>query len=67
LRHRHKVIRLLEGAGLLEEDRVRLLLSWRHTGFSVRNQVTVPRGDGRAIEALADTACAPRSVSPACA
>jgi len=47
------VIRLLEGAGLLEEGRVRLLLSWRHTGFSVHNQVLVPPGDGRAIEALA--------------
>jgi hypothetical protein len=41
------------GAGLLDEDRVRLLLSWRHTGFSVHNQVTVAPADGRAIETLA--------------
>ncbi len=47
------MIRLLEWAGLLEEDRVRLLLSWRHTGFPVHNRVTVPHGDGRANEALA--------------
>jgi len=39
--------------GLLDEDRTRLLLSWHHTGFSVHNSVTVPAGDGRALEALA--------------
>ena len=50
---RHKVIRLLKRADLLDEDRTRLLLSWPHTGFSVHNQVTVPAGDGRALEALA--------------
>jgi hypothetical protein len=50
---RHKVIRLLVGAGLLDEDRVRVLLSWRHTGFSVHNQVNVAPGDGRVVETLA--------------
>jgi hypothetical protein len=50
---RHKVIRLLQHAGLLDEDRTRLLLSWHHSGFSVHNFVTVPAGDGRAFEALA--------------
>ena len=50
---RHKVIRLLQREGLLDEDRTRLLLSWHHTGFSVHNSVTVPAGDGRALEALA--------------
>jgi hypothetical protein len=50
---RHKVIRLLQRAGLLDEDRTRLLLSWHHSGFSVHNAVTVPAGDGRALEALA--------------
>jgi len=38
---RHEVIRLLVGAGLLDEDRVRVLPSWRHTGFSVHSQVTL--------------------------
>jgi hypothetical protein len=33
--------------------RTRLLLSWHHSGFSVHNFVTVPAGDGRALEALA--------------
>ena len=50
---RHKVIRLLQREGLLDEDRTRLLLSWRHSGFSVHNSVTVPAGDGRTLEALA--------------
>ncbi len=50
---RHKVIRLLQRAGLLDDDRTRLLLSWHHSSFSVHNAVTVPAGDGRALEALA--------------
>ncbi len=50
---RHKVLRLLQREGLLDEDRTRLLLSWRHSGFSVHNSVTVPAGDRRALEALA--------------
>ncbi|MGH9369678.1 MAG: IS91 family transposase [Thermoanaerobaculia bacterium] len=50
---RHKVIGLLQRAGLLDEDRTRLLLSWPHSGFSVHNQVTVPEGDEHALEALA--------------
>jgi Putative transposase/Transposase zinc-binding domain len=50
---RHKVIRLLQREGLLDEDRTRLLLSWHHSGFSVHNLVTVPAGDGGALEALA--------------
>jgi hypothetical protein len=44
---------LLQRAVLLDEDRTRLLLSWRHPGFSVHNFVTVPAGDRRAPEALA--------------
>ena len=31
---RHKVIRLLQGKGLLSDERTELMLSWRHTGFS---------------------------------
>ena len=43
---RHEVARLLQRAGLLDEDRIKLLLSWHHSGFSVHN--TVPAGDSRA-------------------
>jgi hypothetical protein len=50
---RHKVIRLLQGVGLLSEERTELLLSWRHTGFSVHNRVWVEPEDQPAVERLA--------------
>ena len=50
---RHKVMRLLQGEGLLSEERTDLLLSWRHTGFSVHNRVTVEPEDQPAVERLA--------------
>ncbi len=50
---RHKVIRLLQDECLLSEERTELLLSWRHTGFSVHNRVTVEPEDQPAVERLA--------------
>ena len=50
---RHFGVRPLQRADLLDEDRTRLLLSWQHSGFSVPDLVTVPAGNGRALEALA--------------
>jgi hypothetical protein len=50
---RHKVVRLLQGEGLLSEERTELMLSWRHTGFSVHNQVRVEPEDPAAVERLA--------------
>jgi len=50
---RHKVIKLLQGVGLLSEERTELLVSWRHTGFSVHNRVRVEPEDQRAVERLA--------------
>jgi hypothetical protein len=50
---RHKVLRLLARNGLLEQERIELLLSWRHSGFSVHNTVTAPQGDGDGLERLA--------------
>ena len=50
---RHKVIRLLQDEGLLSEERTRLLLSWRHTGFSVHNGVRVEPEDEGSLERLA--------------
>jgi hypothetical protein len=35
------------------EERIELLLSWRHTGFSVHNRVRVEPEDGPAVERLA--------------
>ena len=53
LLYRHKVMRLLQGEGLLSEERTELLLSWRHTGFSVHNRVRVESEDQPAGERLA--------------
>ena len=50
---RHKVIRLLQVVGLLSEERTELLLSWRHSGFSVHNSVRVEPEDQPAVERLA--------------
>jgi hypothetical protein len=50
---RHKVIKLLQGVGLLSQERTELLLSWRHTGFSVHNRVRVEPEDQPAVERLA--------------
>ena len=50
---RHKVFGFLRREGLLGEERARLLLSWRHSGFSVHTSVTVAPGDGAGLERLA--------------
>jgi hypothetical protein len=49
----HKVIRLLQGVGLLSRERTELLVSWRHTGFPVHNRVRVEPVDQPAVERLA--------------
>ncbi len=49
---RHKVLALLRRRGLLSEERIELLLSWRRSGFSVHNRVLAHPGDGREFEAL---------------
>ncbi len=46
-------MRLLQGVGLLSDERIELLLSWRHTGFSVHNRVRVEPEDQPAVERLA--------------
>ena len=47
------MLRLLQEAGLLTEERTELLLSWRHTGFSVHTRVRVEPEDQGAVERLA--------------
>jgi hypothetical protein len=49
---RHRVFTLLCGEGLLSEERARLLLSWRHSGFCVHTSVTVPPDDRDGLERL---------------
>jgi hypothetical protein len=52
---RHKVLSFLHAEGLLSEERTRLLLFWRHSGFSVHSTVTVPPDDRGGRERLART------------
>ena len=47
-----KVLGLLEREGLIAPERVALLLSWRHTGFSVHNSVRIAADDTDGLEAL---------------
>jgi len=47
------VFRFLQAEGLLSQGRTRLLLSWRHSGFSVHTSVTVPPDDRDGLERLA--------------
>ena len=49
---RHKVLGLLRRRGLVSQERIELLLSWRRSGFSVHNRVLAHPGDGRDFEAL---------------
>jgi hypothetical protein len=46
------VLGLLRRRGLLSQERIELLLSWRRSGFSVHNRVYAHPGDGRDFEAL---------------
>ena len=46
-------MRPLQDEGLLSDERTGLLLSWRHTGFSVHNRVRVEPEDQPAVERLA--------------
>ena len=49
---RHKVFSLLRKAGAIDEDRIALLLSWKHSGFSIHNSVTVEPENPLAVERL---------------
>ena len=49
---RHKVLGLLRRRGLLSQDRIELLLSWRRSGFSVHNRVYAHPREAREFEAL---------------
>ena len=49
---RHRVLGLLRHRGLLSQERIELLLSWRRSGFSVHNRVWAHPAQGREFEAL---------------
>ncbi|HAS16892.1 MAG TPA: hypothetical protein DCR39_03140 [Nitrospiraceae bacterium] len=46
---RHKVFRMLLKEGLITEERMRMILSWRHSGFHIHNEgkVVANDSDGR--------------------
>jgi hypothetical protein len=46
---RHKVLKLLQAEGLIADERIELLLSWRHSGFSVDASVRVEPEDSAAV------------------
>lgn len=48
-----RVLRELHGRGLLPEERLRLIRSWRHTGFSVFVGRPIAASDASALERLA--------------
>jgi len=51
---RHKVLKFLRTADLLDEERTKLILAWAHnSGFSVHNSVVVQADDGEGLERLA--------------
>jgi hypothetical protein len=49
---RHKVFRFLKKKGLLSDERIELLLSWKHTGFSIDHSVTVYPTDELGLDFL---------------
>jgi hypothetical protein len=48
----HKILRLLQQKGLLDHERIELLSSFRHSGFSVDATPTVWPSDGAGIERI---------------
>jgi hypothetical protein len=50
---RHKILRLLRERGLISQERIDLLLSWRNSGFSVHNRTTVYPNDTDGLHKLA--------------
>ncbi len=50
---RHKLFALLRDRGLISEQRIDMLLSWRHSGFSVHNHTTVYPADTEGMHKLA--------------
>ena len=50
---RRKVLHFLKAEGLLGDERIQLLLSWRHSGFSVDFSVKVEPEEGESVERVA--------------
>ncbi len=50
---RHKLLTLLRDRGLISQERIDLLMSWRHSGFSLHNRTTVYPADTEGLHKLA--------------
>jgi len=50
---RHKVFKMLLSKGIITQDLVNMLLSWRHSGFNVFCGPRIQPGDQQAMENLA--------------
>ena len=44
---RHHVLRLLKAQGLLSDERIELLRSWKSTGFNTDDSVRIPAGESK--------------------
>ncbi len=49
---REKVFRLLQQHDLLSDERIKILRSWRHSGFNIHNDIYLYPSDTQAIETL---------------
>jgi hypothetical protein len=49
---RYRVFRLLKDKGLLSEERIQLLRSWRRSGFSIDQSVRIPAGEKKGLETI---------------
>jgi hypothetical protein len=50
---RHRVLKMLLNEGLIREDRVRMLLGWKNSGFSTDASVRIKAGDSDGRENIA--------------
>jgi len=50
---RHHVLRLLKAQGLLSDERIELLRSWKSTGFNTDDSVRIPAGERKTLEHVA--------------
>ncbi len=51
---RHRVLKMLQREGRIDEALIRKLLGWRHSGFSVSNAVRIDRQDAAGRRAVAE-------------
>jgi len=50
---RHHLLGLLKAQGLLSDERIELLRSWKSSGFNVDDSVRIPAGDRKTLEHVA--------------